>query len=266
MATRDGELFAERIEVNLDGRQIFCLFCGGAVIASLVFVLGVTVGRRVEARDHTDSSVAGGATSDPLAALDHIAAQEDEDEEGDLAFASTLRSEDEGDPLGPVDVSLERAPAARRAPPPPRPAAQPAVPELAQERIDQARAERAEAEKVAADKAAADKAAADKAAADKAAADKAAADKAAADKAAADKAARFTLHLLSFEKRSEADALVTKLKNAGYQPYIVEGREEGRGTLYRVRVGQYADFEAAVAGKTEFEGKQQIIAYVTRTR
>jgi cell division septation protein DedD len=79
-------------------------------------------------------------------------------------------------------------------------------------------------------------------------------------------AARFTLHLLSFQNRPEADALVSKLKKAGYAPYVVETEEEGKGTFYRVRVGQYADYESAVAGKTDFEKKQQIIAYVTRTK
>ncbi|HTE52319.1 MAG TPA: hypothetical protein VK698_15810, partial [Kofleriaceae bacterium] len=92
MATREGELFVEKVEVSLDGRQIFCLFCGGAVIASLVFVLGVAIGRRVEAREHPGSAATSGATSDPLAALDQMAsdgaaAAPDQD----LAFASTLR-------------------------------------------------------------------------------------------------------------------------------------------------------------------------------
>ncbi|HTE52178.1 MAG TPA: SPOR domain-containing protein, partial [Kofleriaceae bacterium] len=79
-------------------------------------------------------------------------------------------------------------------------------------------------------------------------------------------AARFTLHLLSFEKRSEADALVGRLRGAGYQPFVVESDEPGKGTMFRVRVGRFASFDEAVAGKTDFEQKQGIIAYVTRTR
>src|ERR1041384_6132748 len=50
MPTREPELYKDKIEVSLDGRQIFYLFFGGAVIVGLVFVLGVMVGRRVEAR------------------------------------------------------------------------------------------------------------------------------------------------------------------------------------------------------------------------
>ena len=54
MPSREPELYKDKIEVSLDGRQIFYLFFGGAVIVGLVFVLGVLVGRRVEARGHLD--------------------------------------------------------------------------------------------------------------------------------------------------------------------------------------------------------------------
>ena len=54
MAGTDTDLYKDKIEVSLDGRQIFYLFFGGAVVACLVFVLGVMVGRRLEARGHVD--------------------------------------------------------------------------------------------------------------------------------------------------------------------------------------------------------------------
>src|SRR5438067_12377463 len=65
------QLYKDRIEVSLDGPQIFYLFFGGAVIVGLVFVLGVMVGRRVEARGHLDRAQTQTA-SDPLAALDRL--------------------------------------------------------------------------------------------------------------------------------------------------------------------------------------------------
>src|SRR5262245_53769533 len=71
MATREPELYKDKIEVSLDGRQIFYLFFGGAVIIGLVFVLGVLVGRRVEARGHLDRAETQ-AETDPLAALDRL--------------------------------------------------------------------------------------------------------------------------------------------------------------------------------------------------
>jgi len=82
--SREAELFKDKIEVSLDGRQIFYLFFGGAVIVGLVFVLGVMVGRRVEARGHVDRARVA-ATVDPLAALDRL--------EGgtNLSFQGSLR-------------------------------------------------------------------------------------------------------------------------------------------------------------------------------
>src|SRR5438874_13382837 len=80
------EVYKDKIEVSLDGRQIFYLFFGGAVIVGLVFVLGVMVGRRVEARGHVERAHAE-ATVDPLAALDRL-----EGGSG-LSFQGSLRGE-----------------------------------------------------------------------------------------------------------------------------------------------------------------------------
>jgi cell division protein FtsN len=80
--TRESDLYKDKIEVSLDGRQIFYLFFGGAVIVGLVFVLGVMVGRRVEARAHIDPAKTQTA-ADPLAALDRLEAK-------GMTFQSTL--------------------------------------------------------------------------------------------------------------------------------------------------------------------------------
>ena len=237
--TADSELYKDKIEVSLDGRQIFYLFFGGAVVACLVFVLGVMVGRRLEARGHVDRAAATSATHDPLAALDQLAAGR-----GDLTFPSTL--------------SGSRGAAAE---------------------VDKAIAamsDKGKGDKPAADKAAADKAAADKQdKADKAAADKAAKDKAAADKAAKaddprpvdkpDGAAKgkFTLQLSAFQDKAEAEAFLGQVKGAGYGAYVVAADVDGV-MYYRVRAGTYASYEDAVAAKAEFEKKVPKIAYVTR--
>jgi DedD protein len=84
MHARDpAELYKDKIEVSLDGRQIFYLFFGGAVVVGMVFVLGVIVGRRVEARGHVAMRTA--ASADPLAALDRL-----EGPAGGLSFKGTL--------------------------------------------------------------------------------------------------------------------------------------------------------------------------------
>jgi cell division septation protein DedD len=84
--SREEGLYKDKIEVSLDGRQIFYLFFGGSVIVGLVFVLGVMVGRRVEARGHVERAQTQ-ATVDPLAALDRL-------EGGGLSYQGSLRGGD----------------------------------------------------------------------------------------------------------------------------------------------------------------------------
>jgi cell division septation protein DedD len=60
------ERWREKIEVRLDNRQVFFLFFGSAVVACMLFVLGVMVGKRIESRGQADAP----AVQDPLAALD----------------------------------------------------------------------------------------------------------------------------------------------------------------------------------------------------
>ena len=274
--TADSELYKDKIEVSLDGRQIFYLFFGGAVVACLVFVLGVMVGRRLEARSHVDRAAATSVTRDPLAALDQLAAGRD------MTFPQTLA----GSRGGAADAADKAIAAMGDKGKGDKAAADKA----AADKADKAAADKAAADKAAADKAAADKAAADKAAADKAdqaAADKAAADKAAADKAAADKAdkaaadkaaaadakpvdkpdsggkARFTLQLSAFQDKAEAEAFLSQVKGAGYGAYVVAAEVDGV-MYYRVRAGTYPSYEDAVAAKAEFEKKVPKIAYVTR--
>ncbi|MBL4634795.1 MAG: hypothetical protein JKY56_13055, partial [Kofleriaceae bacterium] len=91
-------MFKDRIEVSLDGRQIFYLFFGGAVVATLVFVLGVMVGRQVESRTVADTGAS--ATLDPLAALDQL------ESDNKLSFPAALRGDEVS--LGDVDDSLAK--------------------------------------------------------------------------------------------------------------------------------------------------------------
>lgn len=102
MSVTDAERLKDKIEVSLDSRQIFFLFFGGTVVACLVFVLGIMVGRRLEARAVTAKRPATSAAADPLAALDELAADEQAD---DLAFPSALRGEDRQKPLGAADTA-----------------------------------------------------------------------------------------------------------------------------------------------------------------
>src|SRR5687767_6639734 len=111
--SREAELYKDKIEVSLDGRQIFYLFFGGAVIVGLVFVLGVMVGRRVEARGHLDRADTQ-STRDPLAALDRL------ERSDDLSFRRALTGgaapTDVEKAIGEIEKRRSAGNAARSAP------------------------------------------------------------------------------------------------------------------------------------------------------
>ncbi len=63
---RNVERWREKIEIRLDNRQVFFLFFGSAIVACMLFVLGVMVGKRIESRGQAEAA----PLADPLAALD----------------------------------------------------------------------------------------------------------------------------------------------------------------------------------------------------
>src|SRR5260221_11305579 len=65
---RDVERWKDKIEVRLDNRQVFFLFFGSAVVACMLFVLGVIVGKRIESRGRAEAM----EVQDPLAVLDRV--------------------------------------------------------------------------------------------------------------------------------------------------------------------------------------------------
>src|SRR6266542_785440 len=121
---RDLDRWKDKVEISLDGRQIFFLFFGSAVAACLIFVVGVLIGKRIEARA---LALQPAAIEDPLAALDQLG-DADEADEG-LTFHKAL---------APTRAADKGAGKATAAPPP----ALPTVQERTEERSEAA-AERA---------------------------------------------------------------------------------------------------------------------------
>lgn len=83
---RDLERWKDKIELSLDGRQIFFLFFGSAVVVCLIFVSGVLVGKRLEARA---LALEPAPIDDPLAALDQLGEARE-----DLTFQQALTREE----------------------------------------------------------------------------------------------------------------------------------------------------------------------------
>ena len=274
MPSRESELYKDKVEVSLDGRQIFYLFFGGAVIVGIVFVLGVLVGRRVEARGHVDHARTT-AAADPLAALDRLEGSGGMAFRGEEATAPVEKKIDQlvadkkkGEPAAKSDKKDEAKPEKKDD------AKVETKDDAKADKKDEAKAEpkKDEAKK---DEAKKDEAKKDEAKKDdKVAAkdDKVAAkstDKSAdkpADKpiekpseksedkpATKEEKTRYTLQLSSFQDKAEAEAYLAKMKEQGFQAQITQADVEGKGTFYRVRMGSYRSLDAATNAKSEFE-------------
>jgi septal ring-binding cell division protein DamX len=277
---RDIERWRDKIEVRLDNRQVFFLFFGSALVACMLFVLGVIVGKRLESRGRAVSP----EIEDPLALLDKVATTPRTPQTG-VTFPQALFGNGKAagaDKHG--KKNLLPAPAAMPAPvapekpepskavavletPNPAPAAKPVVAAAAAEDKPVATKPEPKAEPKAAEPAAEPKVAPAKA--------KVAETKENKPAPAAKPASiptvvagdskgkgRFTLQLSSFQDKSEAEAFAQKFE--GERPYLVASEIPGKGTWYRVRVGDFASSKDAVAGKASFEKKHNVIAYVAQ--
>ena len=254
MASREPELYKDKIEVNLDGRQIFYLFFGGSVIVGLVFVLGVMVGRRVEARGHTDRAHTA-ANVDPLAALDRLEGS------GGLQFQGALSGT--GGPAVPGDVEKTIGDLAAKKGDGGKPvakaddgaAAAAAAKDKKEKETAAVKEEKAAKEKKEKDEAAAAARKKEEIAANEKAARAAneKSDKSDKDKPEKSEKVRYTLQLSSFQDKGEAQAFLDSLRSAGYQAYLTEAEVDGKGTFYRIRYGKYGSLDAATDAKAEIE-------------
>jgi DedD protein len=223
------ERWREKIEVRLDNRQVFFLFFGSALVACMLFVLGVMVGKRIESRGQAEAPV----MADPLAALDRarqpppgVAAPDQP-----LTFQSSLVSAGAGSKL---KGSAGHLPAVGAAPKPPAARSVTAAPKLV------AAAKPPTATAPAAPKSLA------------------VARPPAVPIDPAKAKGRFTLHLSTFATSAEADAFAQKYPGA----FVVSGDVPGKGMAYRVRYGNYGTFKDAAAAKDSFEKQHNTIALV----
>jgi septal ring-binding cell division protein DamX len=271
---RDIERWRDKIEVRLDNRQVFFLFFGSALVACMLFVLGVIVGKRLESRGRAVSP----EIEDPLALLDKVATSPRLAQSGvtfpqalfgtankasvdkhakknlvpavedDSASRKTVALAKPGE--GNASAPVVTAPAAENKPAPAKPAAKPeskpavaaAEEKSAQAALNRPKPVEAKPAEVKESKPAVIPTVA----------------------AAGDSKSkgRYTLQLSSFQDKSEAETFAKKFE--GERPYMVVSEIPGKGTWYRVRVGDYASSKDALAAKQSFEKKHSAIAYVTQ--
>jgi hypothetical protein len=303
---RDVERWRDKIEVRLDNRQVFFLFFGSALVACLLFVLGVVVGKRLESRGRAVAP----EVEDPLALLDKVATSPRPTQTPAVTFPQALFGDKSAQSAARrTELKLADAKATNssksesgKVAEAGKPAAKSGEPSQAaaatsaktSTKVGNSRSlalldnKPTEPAKPAEAKAVKPVAAATPAGAPKpaptapalsrvaavAAAQPAAETAPASSKnapvpvigAAATDSAKgklhFTLQLSSFQDRGEAEAFAAKFGSE--KTYLVVSEIPGKGTWYRVRVGDFATSKDAFAGKLAFEKKHGVIAYVAQ--
>jgi septal ring-binding cell division protein DamX len=274
---RNAERWRDKIELRLDNRQVFFLFFGSAVVACMLFVLGVMVGKRIESRGQAASP----DLQDPLAALDRAhkpVAGAAPAPAPQLTFPNTLIAPPTlprpkavkiasvapapkpvplaapPKPIAPIAVAPEApkpiAPAL--APKAPKPIAAVVAPKpiaaaLAPKPIAAAPAPKPIAAAVAPKPIVPLPAASTKPIA-----------AAPADPATAKAKGKYTLHLSTFATADEANAFAQRYPGA----FVISGDVAGRGATYRVRYGNFPSYKDATSAKETFEKQHGTIALI----
>lgn len=261
----------DKVDFSLDNRQIFFLFFGLSVVGCFVFAMGVMVGKRGELHQMQE-----------VAQADSIVLLDDEPLVADAGFSfkdGLQRPATDGLPatrdpsVAPRDEetvkierdaalgskSLKKSGSSRKLPAipaPTRPDAAPKnLPPLAGA-VDPAPAAAAPA-------AAAPVTPPVAAIVEKPAADSVLAAVKGDAQPAGPKVSKkgWTLQMKAFSAQEDADKLADKLRRNGHEVRVESGEANGR-MWHRVRMGQFDNWDAALAAKQAFEKNESVIAYV----
>ncbi|MCR9161821.1 MAG: SPOR domain-containing protein [Nannocystaceae bacterium] len=234
----------DKVELNLDNRQIFFLFFGLSVVGCFVFALGVMVGRRVEVGP---SGEVAALSADSLSILDGHGEVETQ-----LSFQQGLKTStiDEVPPTRDLEAEKAAEEAA-------------AIPAAAIGGAEQPAAAPAAAAPKAEPKEAPAKPAAKAEPKKKPAKPTALAS---SNKTAAKPQPgirKFTLQMKAFAKKEQAEAFAADLNAKGHGARVESQEVKGR-LWHRVRVGSFDTWAEGIEAKEAFESKERIIAYVVR--
>jgi hypothetical protein len=266
---RDAHRLKERYEVSLDSRQIFFLFFGGAVAACLVFVVGVMVGKRLEARQARKARPA----TDELSLID----RDTEATEAKLTFHDELikpdarfvkdvppevldwRHMDRSQPPKANVVAMNDgdAPDARA-----RPGSRRAARRSPDGRRRSRRAGRRSRRAGPQGRGRGERGEGHGAGGRQV--ERKRSGMGNGQGKAKGKRKRFTLQAGAYKSRAEARQMLEKLRSEGYRPYVVAANIPQKGVWYRVRLGSFASWKQALNAKQRFEQKANTTAYVSR--
>jgi cell division septation protein DedD len=213
-------------EIQLTGKQLVFLFMATTVVAVVIFLCGVLVGRGV--RSGQPASAAAAETTDPAAAPDPglpappaQGAEPSPATAESLSYAQRLQGEEPKETLKPADETPDEATADPPTPgdataPPDRPAAEPQPPATTP----------------------------------------------AAGRSR--DAAGWVVQVAALRDRAAAISIIRRLSSKDYPAFIVEPAAGTPAPSYRVRVGPYQDRREAETIARRLEREEQFKPFITR--
>lgn len=76
----------------------------------------------------------------------------------------------------------------------------------------------------------------------------------------------YTLQVISYRTREEADLFAEALRGRGHQAFVTAAELGDRGVFFRVRIGPFANAREAARYRATFEQEEQMNTYVVRRR
>lgn len=76
----------------------------------------------------------------------------------------------------------------------------------------------------------------------------------------------YTVQVISYDSADSAEAFAAGLRSRGHHAFVVRADVEGRGTMYRVRIGPFETAREAQAFRRQFEESERMNTLVVRRR
>jgi DedD protein len=76
----------------------------------------------------------------------------------------------------------------------------------------------------------------------------------------------FTVQVISYDSPEGAESFAAALRTRGHRAFVVSAAVEGRGTMWRVRVGPFTTMREAQAYRREFERTEQMNTLLVHRR
>jgi len=77
---------------------------------------------------------------------------------------------------------------------------------------------------------------------------------------------RYTLQVISYSDPQEARVFASALRKRGHAAYVTTRTVEGRGTLWRVRIGPFASRQEAQSYRTTFEHEEGMNTFIVQNK